>query len=491
MPNLLYIHSDQHNPFVTGCYGDPIVQTPHLDNLASRGATFDAAYCASPICVPSRMSMLTGRHPFENQVWTNEDVLSSSIPTIAHAMGAAGYNPVLIGRMHSIGPDQLHGYAERRVGDHGSNFPGGRSVDRGILTGTAGPHRISLTKSGQGQSAYQVHDEDVTDSAVAYLRSLGARKRKDGTIDPFSLTVGFMLPHPPYVARSEDFCRYRDTLPLPRKPVGETDHAHLRWWRRHTDIVSVNEGEIRNARAAYWGLVTRLDAMIGRILAALEEAGLDEDTLIVYTSDHGDMLGEHGLFWKHTFYEESVRVPLIMCRPGAIPAGARVKQVVSALDVSATVLETFGIPPLPKSSGRSLLPLLQPGEDETGWENIAFSEYCQYNFSPAEGCIHRMVRKNDWKLVYYHGLAPQLFHLGDDPDEVVDRNDDPACKNIKEELIADVLAEWDPESVAGAIRTHKEQHHLFASWASSVRPEEKYRWDLKPEMNYLDGIKKT
>ena len=112
-PNLLYIHSDQHNPYVTGCYGDSLVETPHLDALAARGVVLDNTYCPSPICVPSRMSMLSGRYPSDNQVWTNSHMLDSATPTFAHAMGAGGYRPALIGRMHSVGPDQLHGYAER------------------------------------------------------------------------------------------------------------------------------------------------------------------------------------------------------------------------------------------------------------------------------------------------------------------------------------------------------------------------------------------
>ena len=123
-PNLLYIHSDQHSPHVTGCYGDDLVDTPNLDQLAANGVVFDNAYCSSPICVPSRMSMLSGRHPFQNEVWTNEHALESRIPTIAHAMGAVGYQPELVGRMHALGPDQLHGYAARFVGDHGANHPG-------------------------------------------------------------------------------------------------------------------------------------------------------------------------------------------------------------------------------------------------------------------------------------------------------------------------------------------------------------------------------
>ena len=183
-PNLLYIHSDQHDPYVTGCYGDKVVQTPNLDSLAANGVVFENCYCPSPICVPSRMSMLSGRYPFENEVWTNSHILNSSIPTFAHAMGAGGYDPVLVGRMHSNGPDQLHGYAQRLVGDHGPNHPGGGGVNHGMLSGTAGPARVSLTKSGIGQSAYQVHDEDVTAATVAYLDRLGVKNAPDNLQNP-------------------------------------------------------------------------------------------------------------------------------------------------------------------------------------------------------------------------------------------------------------------------------------------------------------------
>ncbi len=269
-PNLLFIHSDQHNPYVAGCYGDPLVETPNLDRLAAQGAVFDHVYCNSPICVPSRMSMLTGRHPYQNQVWTNNHILDSGIPTLAHAMGAASYRPVLVGRMHAVGPDQLHGYAERLVGDHSSNYIGGASVDRGILDGTAGPERISLVRSGPGQSAYQVHDEYVTAATIDYLNRLGVRKRAGEAVEPFSLTAGFMLPHPPYVARREDYERYRAKMTLPRKPepYDRVEHPYLRKWRTYTGIEDVSEAEILRARAAYWGLVHRVDVLIGQILRA-------------------------------------------------------------------------------------------------------------------------------------------------------------------------------------------------------------------------------
>lgn len=488
-PNLLYIHSDQHAPYVAGCYGDPLVETPTLDRLASQGALFEHVYCASPICVPARMSMLTARHPYQNRVWTNDHILDSGIPTLAHAMGAAGYRPVLVGRMHSIGPDQLHGYAERLVGDHSPNFPGLGGVDRGVLDGTAGPARISLERSGAGQSAYQVHDEDVAAAAVDYLNRLGVQRRAYGHIPPFSLSVGFMLPHPPYVARAEDYDRYANTITLPARPepFDQVRHPYLRRWREHTGIVEVSDVETRRARAAYWGLVHRLDALIGQIVDALEQNGLADNTLIVYTSDHGDMLGEHGLWWKHVFYEESVKVPLLMVWPGVIEPGQRCSRVVSALDLTATLLDALGAPSLPGTPGRSFLGLISSVRPSPEWEDIAFSEYCADQYTPDGECYQRMVRRGPWKLIYYHGMEPQLFNLDEDPGELVDLAAAPACKEIRTELTLRVLSEWDPAAIAGELAQKRAEAELLNCWAQQTQPPEQYRWPLRPEMNRLDG----
>ncbi|MBX3012310.1 MAG: sulfatase-like hydrolase/transferase [Caldilineaceae bacterium] len=491
-PNLLYIHTDQHNPYVTGCYGDPLVQTPNLDRLAANGVVFENTYCNSPICVPSRMSMLTGRHPYQNEVWTNSHVLDSGIPTLAHAMGAAGYRPVLIGRMHAVGPDQLHGYAERLVGDHSANHVGGRGPDRGALDGTAGPDRISLTKSGAGQSAYQVHDEYVTAATIDYLNRLGVQQKADGKLAPFSLTVGLMLPHPPYVARAEDYALYADQMTMPHKPApfDQVSHTFLRAWREHTGIVTVSDDEIRRSRAAYWGLVHRVDLMVGQILQALEANGFADNTLIVYTSDHGDMQGEHGLWWKHVFYEEAVKVPLIVSWPGVIPGGQRCDRVVSALDVNATMLDALGAPPLLNSPGRSFLGLISEARATPAWDDVAFSEYCADEYVPYKidngKCYQRMIRYGAWKLIYYHGLEPQLFHLAEDPGELVDRAQDPACRAILTELLARLLTDWNPDAIAAKMATKRADNAVLRAWARQTNPPDQHRWDLQPAMNYLD-----
>ena len=491
-PNLLYIHSDQHSAFVTGCYGDPLVQTPHLDGLAAQGVALDAVYCPSPICVPSRMSMLSGRHPFENRVWTNSHILSSGIPTFAHAMGAAGYRPVLIGRMHSKGPDQLHGYADRLVGDHGPNQAGGEGGgDRGELQGCAGPARVSLTNSGAGQSSYQVHDEDVTAATVDYLNKLGVIERSGVGYEPFSVSVGFMLPHQPFVARREDYDLYDGKMTMPRTPQPFTDdlHPHIAQWRRATDTVEVSDEEILRCRTAYWALVTRMDAMVGEILEALRRNELADNTLIVYTSDHGEQVGEHGLWWKQTFYEDSVRVPAILSWPGHLPTGERCDRVVSSLDLNATMIDALRAPPLPQSRGRSLLELLR--DRDADWDDVAFSEFCQDGAGgggpfPEHGVFQRMVRRGDWKLNYYHGMPCQLFNLGDDPRELDDRADDAGSRQIRDELLDLVLRDWDLELVMAQMAAQRRDQEILSDWGRQVQPPDRYRWPLLTGMDYLD-----
>ena len=480
-PNLLYIHSDRHNPYVTGCYGDDLVKTPNLDKLASEGVVLENVYCPSPICVPSRMSMLTGRYPYENRVWTNSHILDSGIPTFAHSMGAAGYEPVLIGRMHALGPDQLHGYTERLVGDHGPNHPGGIGVDHGELSGTAGPARVSLEKSGQGQSAYQVHDEDVTASTIDYLNRLGVQKRAGLLNIPFSISVGFMLPHQPFVARKEDYSLYEGNITMPQHPEPFSDslHPYFKWWREKCGILDVEDDEKLRARTAYWALVTRMDIMIGQILTALKDNNLDENTIIIYSSDHGEQVGEHGLWWKQTFYEHSVKVPAILSWQGVLPEGERCERVISSLDINATMIDALNGPRLPNSRGRSLLPLLK--EENTDWDDIAFSEYCTY-----DGCFHRMIRHGDWKLNYYYGQPSQLFNLKDDPHELKDKTDDPKCQDIKNELTKKVLDGWNPNKIKLQMEEKQLDTQILGRWTRNTQPVDQYRWNLLPEMDYLD-----
>jgi len=487
-PNILFIESDQHNPAVIGAYGDSVIKTPNLDALAARGVVFTNNYCASPICVPSRTSMLTGQHPYQNEVWTNSQYLHSAIPTFAHALGAAGYKPIQIGRMHFNGPDQLHGFSERLVGDHNPNHLGADDVDHGALHGTAGPNRISLELSGHGLNSYQVHDELVAKTTVDWLNDYSS----SDSDEPFALSIGFMLPHQPFVATREDYDEYRGKVPPPRNPKAfeNEDHPYLRWWKTHSGIDKFTDEEVERTRTAYYALVSRLDALLGDIFDTLESNGLLENTLIIYTADHGEQIGEKGLWWKQTFYEDSVKVPAIVSWPAKLPQGVVIERVTSQLDLNATMLEAGSAPELPHSEGRSLIDLIE-NPDSSDWRDLAFSEYCTEPGDPAHSdgdkiWQNRMVRDGDWKLVYYHGMPSQLFNLADDPAELVDQIDNPEHANVVERLTRLVLDGWDPDWVDGQIRRQSENLGVTIPWAKATQPLDTVRWDLNPEWDYLD-----
>ncbi len=490
-PNILFLMSDQHTQKVTGCYHDGLVRTPNLDRLAARGVVFDNAYCPSPICTPSRMSLLSARWPSTQSCWTNADMLASDIPTYVHGLGAAGYRPALIGRLHSIGPDQLHGYAEREVGDHSSNWVGARPHSMGVLDRTNDPFRVSLERSGAGRSSYELHDIDVADAACAWLDRY-AEGRSSGRDKPFALSVGLMLPHQPYVARAEDYDLYAGKIGLPQipRPAGQNDHPYLVRWRQITGIDSVGEAEVLRARAAYYGLTTRLDLLIGRVLNRLDAHGLTNDTLIVYTSDHGDQLGERGLWWKQTFYDESAKVPLILAWPGRLPAGERRSQVVNLVDLGPTLLDAVGGPALPATNGTSFLRVAR--DARASWLDLTFSEYCtdgSARWDEGNAVVQRMVRWGPWKLNYYHGYRPQLFDLATDPQETFDLAEDSAHAEIRERLLGLLCADWDPNAIVRILARKRAERTILGQWWRTVEPPDEHRWTLKVEDNWLEGIK--
>ncbi|MEH6726117.1 MAG: sulfatase-like hydrolase/transferase [Hyphomicrobiales bacterium] len=493
-PNIIYILTDQHNPFITGCYGDDIVRTPNLDRLASQGVVFDNAYTPSPICVPARMSLLTGCYPHKQDCWTNSDILPSGRPTFAHALGGAGYATRLVGRMHSIGPDQLRGFSERFVGDHSTNWVGGTPHSLGILTGTSGPARVSIDKSGAGQSSYEVHDRDVVKSCQD-LSTIIAAEQAAPDAAPFFLHVGLMLPHQPYVSNAELFDYYHDRIPDPdtNAPDAEDEHPYLRDWKELTDTTDISPDDMRRARAAYYGLVETTDRMIGEILESYREKGLLENTLVIYVSDHGDQIGERGLWWKQTFYEQSVRVPMIMSWPGRIPAGERRSQIVNLVDIAPTLVDAAQGDQVsqddekPEIDGTSLLQLATDGT--APWDNETYSEYCTdgMNKRMPQKVQQRMIRSGPWKLVYYHGYPSQLFNLEDDPLEMQDLVAVPQHADLVQSLQAKVLQGWDPDLISQKMEQNRRQKTILSEWSQQTKPIDTYRWMIETNDNWLDS----
>lgn len=488
-PDILFLYSDQHARQVIGHAGDRVARTPNLDRLAGSGVWFDKAYCPSPICTPSRMSMLTGQWPFEQACWTLEDQLRSDRPTFAHALGAAGYRTILCGRMHSVGPDQYHGYGERDVGDCSPNWPGAPRQDLGVLAGAQGPSRISLERSGRGQSGYEVVDRATLQAALKRIEELG-RERAAGSTRPVFLTVSFILPHCPFVATREDFDLFDGRVGPPRlgRPDSADEHPTTAAWRRTCGIEDAAAADVIRARTAYYGLVHRLDAMIGEILSAWQAAGLGANSLTAYASDHGEMLGEHGLFWKNCFYEQSVGVPLILSWPGRLPAGQRSPRVVNLVDLGATFVAAAGAPALPRSRGRSLLGIAS--DPDAPWLDETYSEYVTDETPQWTGPTtvqQRMIRSGRWKLVVTRGERPQLFDLDGDPDELNDLAKDPAFDDLRRDLEARVLRGWDADAIAREVSMRRREKNLLAEWARRTAPASVVQFPISAADSWLEG----
>ena len=281
-PNILVLLSDQHSKFHLGCYGDPLVRTPNLDRLAAEGMRFDAAYCPAPLCCPSRMSFMTGRTPSRNQVWGNHHTLNSGIPTWPHALGAAGYDTALIGRMHFNGPDQRHGFFQRPLGEYSARFPGapeegGPRWQRFPAT-TSGQSRPAVEIAGRGTTTYQYFDEQVTAATCSFLQ------KKANADRPFAAVAGFVLPHCPFIAPKELFDYYYAKVDIP--PVENPQPATIQRFRRLRGLLDppLDDQRVRVARAAYFALCEYFDQLIGQVLACLDQTGLSQNTLVVYTS---------------------------------------------------------------------------------------------------------------------------------------------------------------------------------------------------------------
>jgi choline-sulfatase len=479
-PNILVLMADQQSPHALGCYGDKVVKSPNLDRLAASGARFNNAYCQAPLCVPSRMSFLTGRQPSENRVWANSCTLASDIPTFAHALGAAGYDTTLIGRMHFNGPDQNHGFATRLVGDLTPKFPDAPiPLTPELRPGATNSSRASVTIAGPGRTAYQAFDEDVTRTTVEFLGKAAKNS------NPFLAVAGFVLPHSPFVCSKSDWDYYYDRVSVPKVPAGYLENLHpaVKTWRKERGVEGVTGEETRRARAGYYGLITEHDRNVGRILDALRQTGLEENTMVVYTSDHGEKAGENGMWWKFNFYEGSVTVPLMIALPGRIPGGRVAGEVVGLTDVGPTLCETAGAKTMPLAVGKSLMALITGKTD--GWPNEAYSELPAIRGVPAT----RMYRKGRWKLVHFDGMRPQLFDLDTDPQEFHDLGADPRHAAVRQELLAKALQNWSPADIGREMENQSKNEGMILQWARRTHPQGSMMWQAPPNVNQFPAMR--
>jgi choline-sulfatase len=424
------------------------------------------------------MAFMSSRPPSLTGCYGNLSELPSDVPTFAHAFLAAGYETVLAGRMHFVGFDQRHGFEQRIIGDvwPSAHLADGYHLDEvlGPLADTAGSSPATLIKSGAGRTGYHAYDEAVCRTAVAWLEE---RRRSGPGRRPFLLMVGLISPHCPLVAPAADFARYRERIAgraIP-DPDGRLLHPTHRAARER--FATVSEAEVARSRAAYFGLITYTDRQVGRII----EAARANDAVVVYTSDHGEMMGEHGLWGKNTCYEGSVGVPFVLSSPGRFRP-AVMRRPISLLDVGPTLLAIAGVDPLPGAAGRSFAALLAGGGD--AWPDEVFAEYAAEAERPSP---QRMVRSGSWKYIYHHDAAPQLFNLEDDPDEIDDRSGDPSCRPTLDRLQARALADWDPRAIAARLRERRSEQRLIATWTERMELwEPDAIWHERPPANVID-----
>jgi len=343
-PNILLVMFDQMSALSLPCYGHALVKAPHLDGLAARGVVFENAYCNSPLCSPSRFAMMTGQLASRIGAYDNAAELNAGVPTFAHHLRALGYRNCLSGKMDFTGADQLHGYEERLTTDLSpSDFGWTPEWERPEKLQPWFHDLASVVDAGPyDHSLAMAYDEEAAGQAVRWLYETAGGA--DGR--PFLLTVSFMHPHDPYLARREFWELYDDTaIDLPRvpsiAPAARDPHSRRLWAMYDRDEYAITEERIRRARRGYYGMISYIDAQLGRVIAALEALGMRDDILIIATADHGDMLGERGLWYKMTFFERAVRVPLILCAPNRF-APRRVAQGVSLVDLLPTLVSIAG-----------------------------------------------------------------------------------------------------------------------------------------------------
>ncbi|RKF16989.1 choline-sulfatase [Roseovarius spongiae] len=476
-PNIVIVMADQLAPQFCGAYGYQVARTPHMDALAARGMRFDAAYCNAPLCAPSRFAFMSGQLISRIAAYDNASEFRASVPTFAHYLKMLGYHTCLSGKMHFIGPDQMHGFQDRVTTDiYPADFawtPDWEAPDERI---DKWYHNMQTVKeSGVAQATYQIdYDEEVSFAARRWLFDR-ARDRAAGAHAPFALVASFIHPHDPYVARPEFWDLYTDDeIDMPANVFAPEEQDPFS--RRVMDgieasYVPLTDAEVRRARRAYLANVSYFDSKLGEILRALEETGALGETVVIVTADHGDMLGERGLWYKMTFFEHSARVPLIMAGPGIAQGSA--PNACSLVDMLPTLIEIAGGGPDilgEPVDGRSLMPLARGERDA---QDVAIGEYCA-EMTPAPVF---MIRRGALKYIHCDADPPQLYDLADDPDELVNRARDPAYGEAAARFAAEVAERWDSAQLrADVIATQKSRHALHAAMEAGAGAV----WDYDP-----------
>ncbi|WP_445262892.1 choline-sulfatase [Pseudokineococcus sp. 1T1Z-3] len=490
-PNIVVVQADQMAAQALGAYGDEAARTPNIDALAETGAVFDRAYCSSPLCAPSRASMMTGLMPSQVGCHDNGDDFAATAPTLAHRLRAVGYHTALVGRMHFVGPDQQHGFEQRLTTDV---YPA--DLDMVPDWGRPLEQRLQWYHDADAVFAAGVSKASVQqdfDDEVLFrsLRHLADRVRADQAAEepvPFLMVSSFIHPHDPYEPPREHWDRFADVeIPDPAHPEipdpEQDPHTHRLRTMSGFDVREPSADDVRRARRAYYAAVSYVDDHVGRIVGRLHELGLAESTVVVVLSDHGDMLGEKGLWFKMSPYEQSARVPLIISGPGHLVPTGRFANPVSLVDLLPTLVELAGAPQAP-GPGLSLLESVRREQAEQAGpeDRDVVLEYL------AEGTYHPQLTlvRGPYKYVLCPGDPDQLFDLATDPGELHNRAADPAYAETACRLRTALADRYDLEALEAGVLASQADRQLVADALGRGRVS---HWDHEPppEQRYVRG----
>jgi choline-sulfatase len=471
-PNILMLMADQLAASALPFLGVGPAKAPRLAQLAAQGVLFRSAYCNSPLCAPSRFSMLSGQLPSRIGAYDNACELSATTPTVAHYLRAGGYHTILSGKMHFVGPDQLHGFEERLTTDiYPADFGWTPDWTRFEQRPTWYHSMDSVLTAGPTIRSNQLDfDEEVVFTTRRKLFDLA--RRPDGDERPFFLVASLTHPHDPFAIPHRYWDLYEDVEivgPRVTIPLEAQDPHSLRL--RHVcgnDLDPVTDAQVLAARRAYYGAISFVDEQVGTILDALAESGMADDTIIILCTDHGEMLGERGLWYKMNFFEGASRIPLIISAPGRF-APRSIDTSVSLVDLTPTLLDLAGLDcadtiPL---DGNSLLPHLSDG---AGHDEV-IGEYL------GEGAIAPivMIRRNRWKFIHSPSDPDQLFDLSVDPDELSNRASDPAHADVVAAFCREVATRWDLGAIEADVLASQHRRRLVAA-ANAIGTHQSWDW---------------
>jgi len=448
--NLLILLSDEHNKRMLGVSGHSHVKTPNLDNLANEGVLFQNAYCNSPICVPSRAILATGRYNAEIGYWDNADPYDGKIPSWGHRAVEGNCDAVSIGKLHFLDDQAPTGFSEQI---NPLNVVGGVGDLLGLIRQELPVRKgaANMAKDvGSGETTYSNYDKKIAEDATKWILN-----RKAGD-KPWVLFVSFVCPHFPLIAPPEFYDMYPENevpWPLLYEEHQRSKHPYYEAMRKCMNYDDYfDEEKVRKATSAYFGLCSFLDHNVGLVLDALQNSQFADNTNIIYTSDHGDALGMRGMWGKSTMFEESAGVPMILKGPN-LPKSKKIKTPVSLVDIFPTVVDSLNLSPNSRDidlPGKSLLKIAQETDD---YERVVLSEY----HAAASPVGAFMLRKGKYKYVYFaEGYDPQLFNLEEDPYEQNDLFSNENFKDILNSFYDNLLKICDPEAVNK--RAKKEQN---------------------------------